>query len=201
MATKILALNLGVLKTLQDDAGMPVQQDPSVSGWYVDPRTGQRVFYDSNTEKFYTQAGGVYIPLGYMNPAPKQVAVAPGDRLRVTLSFKYTGPAISGVTGYYSIGINGMFGFDERLTQRTTFNIPQVTSPPSSPNVTDSYTFTIPTGIGTNWDDIYVKIFGGSPSLAGEASTPYLFCYENALTIAGVEPSITEFKIADFAKV
>jgi hypothetical protein len=85
--------------------------------------------------------------------------------------------------------------------QRTTFNIPQVTTAPSVPNVSDSYTFTIPTGIGTNWDDIYVKIFGGSPSIAGEATTPYLFGYENALVIAGVEPSITEFKIADFAKV
>ncbi|RAL68842.1 hypothetical protein C1G86_1578 [Dehalococcoides mccartyi] len=33
---------------------MPVRQDPPVAGWYVDPRTGQRIFYDSNTEKFYT---------------------------------------------------------------------------------------------------------------------------------------------------
>ena len=170
-------------------------------GWYVDPQTGQRIFYDPGSEKFYTMAGGVYIPLAYMNPAPKQVAVAPGDRLRVTISFKYTGPAVTGVTGYYCVGTYGIFGFDERLVQRTTFNLPQVTSPPSVPNVSDSYTFTIPTGMDTNWDDIYVKIFGGSPSIAGEAGTPYLFAYENALTIAGIQPSITEFKISDFAKV
>ena len=200
MALKTMDLNLGGFKLLQDDSVQQLE-DPAVSGWYIDSRTGQRIFYDSTAGKFFTLAGGVYIPLGYMNPAPKQVAVAPGDRLKITLSFKYTGPAITGVTGYYSIGINGIFGFDERLTQRTSFNIPQVTSPPSAPNVSDSYTFTIPTGIGTNWDDIYVKIFGGSPSIGGEATTSFLFGYENALTIAGVDPSITEFKISDFAKV
>ncbi|OBW61898.1 hypothetical protein [Dehalococcoides mccartyi] len=200
MALKTLDLNLGGFKLLEDDS-VQQMEDPAVSGWYIDSRTGQRVFYDSTAGKFFTLAGGVYIPLGYMNPAPKQVAVAPGDRLKITLSFKYTGPAITGITGYYSIGINGIFGFDERLTQRTSFNVPQVTTPPSSPNVSDSYTFTIPTGIGTNWDDIYVKIFGGSPSIGGEATTSFLFGYENALTIAGVDPSITEFKISDFAKV
>ena len=70
MELKTLALDLGVLRVLQDGADTPVQQDPPVSGWYVDPRTGLRVFYDTNTGKFYTMAGGVYIPLGYMNPAP-----------------------------------------------------------------------------------------------------------------------------------
>lgn len=200
MTLKTLDLSLKTIRVLQDSSNLP-EQGLLLPGWYIDPQTGQRIFYDQNSEKFYTLAGGVYIPLGYVNPAPKQVAVAPGDRLKVTISFKYTGPAITGVTGYYCLGIYGTFGFDERLVQRTTFNIPQVTSPPASPNVSDSYTFTIPTGIGTNWDDIYVKIFGGSPSIAGEATTPYLFGYENALTIAGIQPNITEFKISDFAKV
>ena len=87
------------------------------------------------------------------------------------------------------------------MVGQTAFSIPQVVTPPGAPNVSDSYTFTIPTGIGSDWDDIYVKIFGGSPSIAGQATTPYLFGYENALTIAGIQPNITEFKIADFAKV
>ena len=192
MELKTLALDLGVVRVLQDGADPPEY----AAGWYIDPQTGQRIFYDPNTQKFYTMAGGVYIPLGYMNPAPKQVAVAPGDRLKITLSFKYTGPAQSGVTGYYSIGVYGTFGFNEQMVGQTTFNIPLVTTPPSAPNVTDSYTFTIPTSIGTDWDDIYVKIFGGSPGVPQN-----LFGYENALIIAGIRPNITEFKIADFAKV
>jgi hypothetical protein len=62
--------------------------------------------------------------------------------------------------------------------------------------VTDEYTFTIPTSVGTDWDDIYCKIYGGSPSVPQT-----LFGYENALLIVGTSPAITEFKIADFVKV
>ena len=57
---------------------MPGQEHPG-AGWYIEPVTGQHVYYDSFDRKFYTMGGGVYIPLGYMNPAPKQVSVAPGD--------------------------------------------------------------------------------------------------------------------------
>jgi hypothetical protein len=200
MKLKTLALDLGLIEVPhQNGADPPV--DPVAAGYYVDVRTGQQVYFDPNSAKFYTLAGGVYIPLGYMNPAPKQVAVAPGDKLKITISFKYTGPAITGVTGYYCIGVYGTFGFNETMVGQTSFNIPMVTTPPSAPNVTDSYTFTIPTNIGSDWDDIYVKIFGGTPSIGGSATTPYLFGYENALIIAGINPSITEFKIADFAKV
>ena len=82
------------------------------------------------------------------------------------------------------------------MVGQATFNIPMVTSPPAAPNVTSSYTFTMPTNIGTDWDDIYVKIFGGSPGVPQN-----LYGYENALVVAGIQPNITEFKIADFAKV
>ena len=195
MELKTLALDLGVLEVPHGNGTDP-PEDPVLAGRYVDTRTGQQVIYDPVTHKFYTLAGGVYIPLGYMNPAPKQVAMAPGDKLKITISFKYTGPAITGVTGYYCIGVYGTFGFNETMVGQTSFNIPMVTTPPSAPNVTDSYTFTIPTNIGTDWDDIYVKIFGGSPGVPQN-----LFGYENALIIVGIQPNITEFKIADFAKV
>jgi hypothetical protein len=199
METKTLDLILKPFRVLQEESSP--SENPPVSGWYLDPATGQRLFYDSGEGKFYTMAGGVYIPLGYMNPSPKQVALAPGDRLQITLSFKYTGPAITGVTGYYCIGVYGTFGFNETMVGQTSFSIPQVTTPPSSPNVNNSYTFTIPTSIGTDWDDIYVKIFGGTPSLGSSALTSYLFGYENALIIVGTNPSISEFKISDFVKV
>ena len=105
MELKTLALDLGGIRPLQSEDTAPVYQ----AGWYVDPVTGQRIFYDPGTEKFYTMAGGVFIPMGYMNPAPKQVSVAPGDRLKVSISFKYTGPAVTGVTGYYCLGTYGTF--------------------------------------------------------------------------------------------
>lgn len=201
MELKTLALDLGVFSVLQDKTALQVQQEPMVPGWYIDPRTGQRIFYDPNTRNFYTMGGGVYLPLMSLATPPKQVTVAPGDRLKIDVSFKYTGPAITGASIRYCVGPNGVFGFTEQLVAVETFNIPQVITPPSSPNVVNSHTFNIPTNVGTDWTCIYVKMYGGTPSLGGEVIPSYIFGYQDALVIVGTQPSITEFKIADFAKV
>ncbi|APH12389.1 hypothetical protein ASJ33_04100 [Dehalococcoides mccartyi] len=192
MKLKTLSIDLGEFKALQESAQgqMP---EPSAAGWYIDPRTGEHVFYDPDSHKFYTLAGGIYIPLGYMNPAPKQVTLAPGEKLRINISFKYSGPAISSAICYYSIGVYGLFGFDEKMVGQNSKSLPQYTTPTQ---VTDSYTFTLPTNVGNDWDDIYCKIYGGSP---GVPQT--LFGYEQALLIVGKDPTISEFMIADFAKV
>jgi hypothetical protein len=192
MELKTLDLDLGEFVVLQENTIRPLQE-PLVAGWYVDPSTGQKIFYDPTTHNFYTQAGGVYIPLGYMNPAPKQVTLAPGEKLKITMSFKYSGPAISSAVCYYSIGVYGLFGFDEKMVGQNSKSIPQYVTPTQ---VTDSYTFTLPTNVGNDWDDIYCKIYGGSP---GVPQT--LFGYEQALLIVGKDPTISEFTIADFAKV
>jgi len=189
MELKTLALDLGTVRVLQDKADPPVYQ----AGWYVDLSTGQRIFYDPDTQNFYTMAGGVYIPLGYMNPAPKQVAIGPGEKLKITISYKYSGPAVSGVTEYFSIGIYGTFGFNEALVGQNSKNLPTSTTPQP---YTGEYIFTIPANVGGDWDDIYCKIYGGTPGIPQT-----LFGYENALIIVGKDPTISEFKIADFVKV
>ena len=88
---KTLELNLGVIK--------PQQAEPPVytRGWYVDPQTGQPIYYDPDTQNFYTMQGGIYLPLGYMNTTPKQVPVTIGDKLKITISYQYSGPAITGL--------------------------------------------------------------------------------------------------------
>ncbi|AQW61794.1 hypothetical protein B1779_00440 [Dehalococcoides mccartyi] len=192
MKLKTLSIELGEFKALQESA-LGQMPEPSAAGWYIDPRTGERVFYDPDSHKFYTLAGGIYIPLGYMNPAPKQITLAPGEKLRINMSFKYSGPAISSAICYYSIGVYGLFGFDEKMVGQNSKSLPQYTTPTQ---VTDSYTFTLPTNVGNDWDDIYCKIYGGSP---GVPQT--LFGYEQALLIIGKDPTISEFMIADFAKV
>jgi hypothetical protein len=191
MQLKTLALDLGLFGVLQGKTDPPA--DPLAPGWYLDPLTGQRVFYDPNTQNFYTMAGGVYIPMGYMNPAPKQVALGPGEKLKITISYKYSGPAISGAIEYFSVGTYGTFGFNEQLVGQNTKSLPASTTPVA---YTGSYTFTIPTNVGTDWDDIYAKIYSGSPSVPQT-----LFGYENALVIVGKDPTISEFTIVDFAKV
>ncbi len=200
METKTLALDLGTFQALQVESNQP-DQGLLVEGWYLDPNTGQPVFYDPVPRNFYALSGGIYIPLAYMNPAPKQVTLAPNDRLRIDVSFKYTGPAVNGANIRYCVGPYGTFGFSEQLVAVETFNIPQVVTPPSSPNVTNSHTFTIPANVGTDWTSIYVKMYGGTPSLGSELIPTYIFGYQDALIIVGTQPNITEFKIADFAKV
>ena len=189
MEVKTLALDLGGFRVLQGGGNLPVL----AAGWYVDLATGARVYFDPKTMNFYTLAGGVYIPLSYMNPAPKQVAVAPGDKLKISLSFSYSGPAITGAVIRYCIGVYGTFGFTENMVWENTKNLALATTPTP---YTDEYTFTIPSNIGADWNDIYCKIYGGSPSVPQT-----LFGYENALTIAGLTPNITSFTIKDFAKV
>ena len=191
MEIKTLALDLGGLRVLQAKSDPP----DYAPGWYVDPQTGMRLFYDPNTHNFYTLGGGVYIPMGYMNPAPKQVSIGPGERLKITISYKYSGPAISGALERFCVGVFGTFGFNEILVGENTRNLPASTTPQL---YTGEYTFTIPTDVGTDWNDIYAKVFGGSPGLGNPAG---IFGYENALVIAGNQPSISEFAVKDFVKV
>ena len=189
MELTTLALDLGTIKPLQAGTDPPEYQ----AGWYIDPVTGQRIFYDPNTQSFYTMAGGVFIPLGYMNPSPKQVAVGPGEKLKVTISYKYSGPSITGAVEYFSVGVYGTFGFDEKLSAKNTRNLPASTTPLP---YTGTYTFTIPDNVASNWDDIYCKIYGGSP---GVPQT--FFGYEDCLIIVGKDPTISDFEISDFVKV
>ncbi len=164
------------------------------SGWYRVAATGQLVYYDAASDTLYTAQGGIYIPLGYMNPAPKQVALAPGEKLKIMVSFKYSGPAVTGAILRYCVGVNGALGFTEKMVQENTKDLPLS---PTLALFTDEYTFTMPTDIGSDWNDIYCKINGGSPSAVPQT----LFGYENALTIIGLAAVISEFKIADFVKV
>jgi hypothetical protein len=186
METKILELNLGGVRPLQDGSR------EYAPGWYVDPETGQAVYYDGETRTFYTLSGGVYIPLAYMNPAPKQVTLGPGERLKVSISYKYSGPAVSSAAERFCVGVFGAFGFSEKIVGTNSRSLSQSTTPLT---YSSEYTFTIPTSVGTDWNDIYCKISGGSPSV-----NESIFGYENALVIAGKDPTISDFRITDFVK-
>jgi len=185
MAMKTLELSLGLVA--------PVQYAP---GWYWDANAGQMVYFDGPTQRFYTLQNGVFVPLAQnWHTAPKQVTVAPGDKLQVTLDFQYIGPAVTGVNAHYSINYNALIG-GEAMSQNVAFNIPaNLTSTPV--DVTNSYTFTIPANAQSNWTDIYVVISGGTPTAI--ASQEY--GYSNAIVLIALAPTITGFTIKDFAKV
>lgn len=182
MATKTLGLSLeGIVGSLAYE-----------TGWYQDTITGQYYYYDAVQNQWYVYVAGYLYSLGYMNPAPKQVSLGPGEKLKITLSFKYIGPALT-VSSRYVIGIFGALGFDERVYQQLSLAIPaNLTTTPIT--VSQNATLTLPvTGAGADWNDIYVKIW--------TATWEYFFGFENALSIVGLQPTITEFKILDFVKV
>lgn len=196
---KIINLNLGVIRGGPQQAVFDPPEVIYMAGWYIDVRTGAIVYYDPTADKFLTPQGTVYVPLGYMNPAPKQVTLASGDSLKIKLGFKYMGPAVIGVTGYNVIGVYGV-GFAEQIMKTQTFNIPEnKTTTPI--DVSNEATILIPTNIDPSWNDIYVKMYGGTPSIGGAATTPYITGYIDALVIVGIAPVITGFQITDFSKV
>ncbi len=192
MTMQTLQLNLGLVA--------PGQYAP---GWYWDANTGQFVYFDGPTQRFYVLQGGMFVPLAQnWNPAPKQVTLAPGNQLKVEVTFNYIGPAVTGVTAHYSINKNQLIG-SEAMSKDQTFNIPaNLTATPIV--VTNSWTFTIPVDVETNWTDIYVRIWGPltSPNIGGTASAGgYEYGYSNALIIIAQVPTITGFAIKDFTKV
>jgi len=193
MTTKTLELALGSIS---------VGQQLLSSGWYYDPVTGKQYYYNAVQNQWYIYVAGYLYALGYMTAAPKQVTLSPGDSLKITLSFQYIGPAVTGVSSRYCIGVYGALGFTEKVVLTPTFNIPaNLTGTPVT--VTNYATLALPaSGVGSDWDDIYVKIWGGTPAIGGsEASPNYIFGYENALLLVTLAPTITEFQIADFVKV
>jgi hypothetical protein len=189
MAVKGIKLNFGPQQVV-------VSAPAYTQGWYWDPNTGQLVYYDATTRAFYAMsAGGVLTPMAQnWHSAPYTVTLAPGDKLQMTLTFQYTGPAVSGVNAHYSINKSAIVG-GEAMSKDQAFNIPaNLTTTPVE--VTNSYTFTIPTTVEANWTDIYVVISGGTPAITGQE-----YGFSNALVIISNAPSISGFAIKSFAKV
>jgi hypothetical protein len=185
-----------MIKKLEVGLGaLEVDNTSYAPGWYRDA-AGNRYYYDGN--QWYVSAAGYLYPiqaLGYMTTAPKQVTLAPGDKLKITIGWQYSGPAVSGVIARYCIGVYGTLGFDEKLYGENTLNLPACTS---STSFSDSYTFTIPSNVVTDWNDIYAKLYGGSPN---QGNPWVIFGYQDALIIVAVTPTISNFTISDFAKV
>jgi hypothetical protein len=167
---------------------------PQETGWYYNAETNTWVFYDANTRLLYPQVSLPSWPYS-------KVAISPGDTVRVTVSFSYTGPAVSSLNSRWAIGVNGSFGFDEKIYVTPALSISaNLSSSPAARTFVQNLTIT--SGVATNWDDIYMKIWGGSPSIGGsEAGPAFLIGYNDVFTIVGNEPTITDINITGITKV
>ena len=160
------------------------------TGWYYDPVTGQDYYYDALTNQWYIYSLGLFYPLSISaEPAPKVVDVAPGDTLRITIAYKYSGPAQT-ITERAAVGTYGTFGFDEKAYKEQTHDWPETVTPTLR---TTSLDILLPAQVSANWNDIYAKV-----------STPAIeafFCYENALNIVEITPEFADFGISDYVVV
>lgn len=174
-----------------------LSQSPG-AGWHQDPDTGQWHYYDEEGRRYVYVAGLLY-PAVAWEPAPKVVNVRHGDSLRITVSFKYSGPAKTAKL-YGAIGNLGNlwpYTFDEILTGISAgFTLPEASSPIShTRDVTIPVTTAIAAGKGYS---IYVKLIDGVSFKEGETSSVAL---RDAVFVVSAEPAFSEFSITDYAKV
>lgn len=102
---KILEVSLEQVRALSlsdpPAVGIPMATPGQVfaTGYYTDPITGQLYYYNANLDQWYYYAAGFYYALETtwinaitVNPAAP-IAVAIGDIISITVTFKYQGPA------------------------------------------------------------------------------------------------------------
>lgn len=185
MVTKALDLSLGTIE------GDPPAYE---TGWYQDTVTGEYYYYDATEKKWYIYAAGYLYALAIAEEsAPKKVTVKAGDSVKISISYKYTGPASTGVEEYFSIGIKGITGYSPKVTGTITRNLPICATPTT---FTAEKTLIIPANVALDWNHIECKVWHGTPDVP-ETGLRYI----NALEIVGITAEITEFSIVDYVKV
>ena len=185
MVTKTLDLSLGTI------VGDPPAYE---TGWYRDAVTGEYYYYDATEKKWYVYAAGYLYPLAIgEEAAPKTVTLKAGDSLKISISYKYTGPAITGVEEYFSIGYKDILGYHPKVVGTNTRNLPTCATATA---FTAEKNLVIPADVRLDWTDIECKVWHGTPDVP-ETGLRYI----DALEIVGVVPDITEFTIVDYVKV
>ncbi len=199
MTIKTLAMNLGPLSLLE--------------GWYQDPTTGQWYYYDAEGNRYVYAAGYLYA-LALWEPAPKVVNVAHGDTLRISVEFKYSGPAktmkLRGEIGQRRWGLYGRTDIWDclRLQDTCSFTIGPVTHPITfRSGVVGIPHIDIPILVKPNTGgymdggkhySIYAKLIDGISFTEGETGS---FMQEDALFVVSAEPTFSDFKIDDYKQV
>lgn len=187
---KTLELTLGTL-------GLGVDPPAYQAGWYRDQTTGAYYYYDGS--RWFVYAQGILTPLAIVPlPAPKTIEVAPGDKVKISVSYKYSGPAQTGIGEYSSIGYRDALGYHPKIENAPggfARNLPASSSPVE---YTYEHTLTIPLNVESNWTCIECKVMGGTP---GVPETGVCLFNPDPLKIVGLVTEITQFTIKDFVKV
>jgi hypothetical protein len=184
-----------VTKTLELSLGSIIGDPPDYStGWYKDSVTGQYYYYDAVSMKWYVYAAGYIYPLTVVEQsAPYAISIMAGNNVKISISYKYTGPASSGVEEYFSIGYKDILGYHPKIEGTNSRNLPICAT---ATLFTAEKTLAIPIGVGSDWNHIECKVWHGTPDVP-EMGLRYL----NALTIVGLVAAVAEFTIVNYVKV
>lgn len=165
------------------------------TGWYMDPATGEHYYYNAEENKWYVYAAGYIYPLEIQRESgPKTIPVAIGDKVQIDISYKYMGPATTGVEEYISIGYERLaiwpYDYVPKLEAKRSRNLDKSAEPKL---YTWSATLTIPSDVGSNWTCIECKVWKGSPAVPEQGRR-----YTRALEIVALKPVVAEFTIVDY---
>jgi len=187
MVTKTMELSLGSIALAADP--------PEYStGWYRDPTTGQYYYYDAESKKWYIYAAGLLQPLAIAEQSAwKMETVQAGNSLKISISYKYTGPAVTNYEEYFSIGYKDALGYHPKVEGTNIKSFPVCGT---ATVFTGEKTLIIPTNVGENWNHIECKVWHGTPDVP-ETGLRLI----NALTIVGITANVTEFTIVDYKKL
>ncbi|GAI40395.1 unnamed protein product, partial [marine sediment metagenome] len=107
MTTKALQVSLGSIGVY-------------ATGYYQ--VNGQWYYYDATTGQWYIYSAGYIYPLKIYEMYPTQpvMAIAPGDKLKITISYTYSGPISVGVEEYFSIGAKVALQYWPKVVGRNT---------------------------------------------------------------------------------
>lgn len=169
-----------------------------VNGWYCDPETGQWYYYDEQGMRYVCAAGHLYAMVAW-ETAPKVVNVKPGDTLRITVSFKYSGLAktckLRGAIG--NLGTSWPYSFDEVLFARSlSFTLPESPDPVTFNKQVDIPITTAITA-GSSYS-VYTKLEDGVSFQEGVTGSIAL---KDAIFVVSSEPTFSDFKIDDYRQV
>lgn len=197
------ALTVALDLTADLRIGVPVIPAGTVltTGYYIDPSTGVRYYYNARQDQWYIVSGLSLIPLAISwKPSPSaKIDIAAGETLRFNLSFYYIGPAVTR-TFYVALGANKTLGiFDEWSGGAAQSNI-------SIPNcavktlITGKYVDIVISGAWGHTGETaaaYCKILNGITLTEGVNCTPY---YYNVCYVLAAKGEVTQFAIASFTK-
>jgi len=178
--------------------GVTLNPQALAAGWYQDPATGQWYYYDEEGRRYINVAGYLY-PAHEWESAPKVVNLAHGDTLKISVSFKYSGPG-KPVKLYGCIGNLGTvwpYAFDEVLKATgQSFTLSESASPVTYNNTID---IPITTAIDAGkYYAIYAKLVDGISFKEDETGSVAL---RDAVFVVSAEPTFADFKITDYKQV